>query len=77
MCCGSAGLYNLEHPDIAAKLGRRKAAAVGAIRPDLVVTGNIGCLTQIARYIDLPIHHTVELLDLAYSAPGKIGSEFQ
>ena len=77
MCCGSAGLYNLEHPDIAATLGRRKAAAVGAIRPDLVVTGNIGCLTQIARYIDLPIHHTVELLDLAYSAPGKIGSEFQ
>ena len=68
MCCGSAGLYNLEHPDIAAELGRRKAAAINALRPDLVVTGNIGCLTQIARHLELPIHHTVELLDLAYSS---------
>jgi len=72
MCCGSAGLYNLEHPETAAELGRRKAAAINTLRPDLVVTGNIGCLTQIARHLALPIHHTVELLDLAYSAPGKI-----
>jgi glycolate oxidase iron-sulfur subunit len=71
MCCGSAGLYNLEHPDTAAELGRRKATAIGAVRPDLVVTGNIGCLTQIARYANVSVHHTVELLDLAYSAPGK------
>jgi glycolate oxidase iron-sulfur subunit len=68
MCCGSAGLYNLEHPETAAALGRRKATAINALRPDLVVTGNIGCLTQMARYLDLPIHHTVELLDLAYSS---------
>ena len=68
MCCGSAGLYNLEHPETAAELGRRKAAAITPLHPDLVVTGNIGCLTQIARYLDVPIHHTMELLDLAYSS---------
>jgi glycolate oxidase iron-sulfur subunit len=72
LCCGSAGLYNLEHPDTAAELGRRKAAAIAAVHPDLVVSGNIGCLAQIARYVNLPIRHTVEVLDLAYSAPGKI-----
>jgi glycolate oxidase iron-sulfur subunit len=77
MCCGSAGLYNLEHPETAAELGRRKAAAISALRPDLVITGNIGCLTQMARYVTLPIHHTVEFLDLAYSAPGKISTGFQ
>jgi glycolate oxidase iron-sulfur subunit len=68
MCCGSAGLYNLEHPDTAATLGRRKAATIKALPADSVVTGNLGCLTQIAQYLDLPIHHTVELLDLAYSS---------
>lgn len=68
MCCGSAGLYNLEHPDTAAELGRRKAFAISALDPVMVATGNIGCLTQIERYLDLPIHHTVELLDLAYSS---------
>jgi glycolate oxidase iron-sulfur subunit len=68
MCCGSAGLYNLEHPGTAAALGRRKAAAIKALPADLVVTGNLGCLTQIAQYSDLPIHHTMELLDLAYSS---------
>jgi glycolate oxidase iron-sulfur subunit len=68
MCCGSAGLYNLEHPDTAAALGRRKAAAIQGLAADLVVTGNLGCLTQIAQHLDLPIHHTMELLDLAYSS---------
>ena len=68
MCCGSAGLYNLEHPETAAELGRRKAAAIAPLPPDLVVTGNIGCLTQIARHLDVPIQHTIELLDPAYSS---------
>jgi glycolate oxidase iron-sulfur subunit len=68
MCCGSAGLYNLEHPDTAAKLGRRKAAAIRPLAPDLVVSGNIGCLTQIEKYVKTPVQHTVELLDLAYSS---------
>ncbi|HUE84544.1 MAG TPA: heterodisulfide reductase-related iron-sulfur binding cluster [Vicinamibacterales bacterium] len=72
MCCGSAGLYNLEHPDTAAELGRRKAMAISVPDPDLVVTGNIGCLAQIARHLDVPIHHTVELIDLAYSAPVRL-----
>jgi glycolate oxidase iron-sulfur subunit len=76
MCCGSAGLYNLEHPDTAAELGRRTAAAISALRPDLVVSGNIGCLTQIETYLSIPVRHTIEVLDWAYSASGTMRQGF-
>ncbi len=71
ICCGSAGSYNIEQPEIAGKLGERKAAAVLSTGADLVVTGNIGCMTQIGTHLGrkgqpLPVMHTVELLDRAY-----------
>lgn len=68
MCCGSAGLYNLEHPETAAELGRRKAAAVRRTGASAVVSGNVGCLTQIEAYAGIPARHTMELLGMAYSA---------
>ena len=46
-CCGSAGLYNVEHPDIAAALGASKAEAIRATGAQAVAAGNIGCLVQI------------------------------
>ena len=45
------------------------------MRPDVVAAGNIGCITQIARRPDLPIVHTVELLDWAYGGPVPRGLE--
>lgn len=73
MCCGSAGLYNLEHPTVAAELGDRKAAAIRATGADLVATGNIGCMTQIETRLatsatPIPVHHTIEVLNSAYSS---------
>ena len=70
MCCGSAGLYNVEQPAAAAELGRRKAVAIAATGAQVVVTGNIGCITQIEAHLHLPIRHTIEILDSAYSAHG-------
>ncbi|MGH2544654.1 MAG: heterodisulfide reductase-related iron-sulfur binding cluster, partial [Ardenticatenaceae bacterium] len=72
-CCGSAGTYNLEHPDIAAKLGERKARDVLATGADVVASGNIGCITQLRNHLaalgaSIPVLHTVQLLDQAYSA---------
>jgi glycolate oxidase iron-sulfur subunit len=67
MCCGSAGLYNLEHPDTAAELGRRKASVIATTEATLVVTGNIGCMTQIQAHSPIPVQHTVELLASACS----------
>jgi glycolate oxidase iron-sulfur subunit len=69
LCCGSAGTYNLLQPEIAVALRDRKLANIAAIRPDLVATGNIGCITQLAPGCDVPVVHTVELLDWATGGP--------
>jgi glycolate oxidase iron-sulfur subunit len=63
LCCGSAGTYNVEHPETAAELGRRKAANLRATGADVVAAGNIGCLTQIRQYLDVPVRHTIQILD--------------
>ena len=68
-CCGSAGTYNAEHPETAAELGRRKAAAVMETKADAVATGNIGCLTQLQAHLPSdgpPVLHTMQVLDRAY-----------
>ena len=69
LCCGSAGTYNLLQPDIAARLRARKLENLRATRPDVVATGNIGCMTQLAGG-GLPVVHTVELLDWMAGGPG-------
>jgi glycolate oxidase iron-sulfur subunit len=69
MCCGSAGTYNLLQPQIAAQLGVRKVAHLEHTRPDVIATGNIGCLMQIGERTAVPVVHTVELLDWATGGP--------
>lgn len=39
----------------------------------MIATGNIGCITQIASGTEIPILHTVELLDWAYGGPKPAG----
>ncbi len=51
ICCGSAGTYNLEQPAIARELGERKARNILATGAQAVVTGNIGCMTQIGNHL--------------------------
>lgn len=63
LCCGSAGIYNLTQPDAAAQLGRRKAENLRATGADVIAAANPGCALQIAAYLDIPIHHTMTLLD--------------
>jgi glycolate oxidase iron-sulfur subunit len=69
ICCGSAGTYNLLQPEIAGELRARKVANIERVRPDLIATGNIGCMTQIGKGTAIPIVHTVELLDWATGGP--------
>lgn len=71
LCCGSAGTYNLEQPDLARQIGERKARNIMNTAAQAVVTGNIGCMTQIENHLralnhPLPIWHTVEVLAQAY-----------
>ncbi len=69
ICCGSAGTYNLLQPEIADRLRDRKLANIATTRPDIVATGNIGCITQLMSGSAVPVVHTVELLDWATGGP--------
>ncbi len=69
LCCGSAGTYNLLQPEIAGKLGARKVQELESIGPDVIATGNIGCMMQIGTGTGIPVVHTVELLDWATGGP--------
>jgi glycolate oxidase iron-sulfur subunit len=71
LCCGSAGTYNLEQPEIAATLGQRKAENILRAGSHAVAAGNIGCIVQIRNHLErlgmqMPVFHTIEILDLAY-----------
>ncbi|MEV8469008.1 glycolate oxidase subunit GlcF [Fluviibacterium sp. DFM31] len=69
LCCGSAGTYNLTQPEISGELKCRKIAAIEEKQPQLIAAGNIGCMMQIGSGTELPIVHTVELLDWATGGP--------
>ena len=70
-CCGSAGIYNIEQPEIAEQLGARKAAKVIETGASVLVTTNIGCITQIESHLrvmnnKMPVMHVMEMLDNSY-----------
>jgi glycolate oxidase iron-sulfur subunit len=69
LCCGSAGTYNLMQPEISKQLKARKVQTLEALTPDIIAAGNIGCMMQIGGGTDVPIVHTVELLDWATGGP--------
>jgi len=75
LCCGSAGTYNILQPEIASRLRDRKVANIEKTKPDLIATGNIGCMTQIGLGTGIPIVHTAELLDWVYGGPTPEGLE--
>jgi glycolate oxidase iron-sulfur subunit len=72
ICCGSAGIYNIEKPDIAKELGRKKVTNLMSTQPDAIALGNIGCMTQIQKHLETyetppPVLHTVQILAQAYA----------
>ena len=69
ICCGSAGTYNILHTGIAKQLLKQKVDNINKVKPDLISTGNIGCMMQIANGINIPIVHTVELIDWYTGGP--------
>jgi len=71
LCCGSAGLYNIEQPELARRLGQRKTQRILESGARAVAAGNIGCIVQIRSHLagrdeTLPVWHTLEVLDRAY-----------
>ena len=81
LCCGAAGSYNLTQPDMATRLGDRKAANVVTTGAKAMFTGNVGCLMQITRHLkathpEIWCAHPVDALWASYSGeiPEEIGS---
>ncbi len=74
ICCGSAGIYNIERPEIAAELGRQKVSDLLSTGAEAIATGNIGCMMQIRAHLEARpepapvVEHTMEVLDRAYSS---------
>ncbi|KAA0971870.1 glycolate oxidase subunit GlcF [Aureimonas fodinaquatilis] len=66
LCCGSAGTYNMLQSEISARLRDRKVRNIESVQPDMIATGNIGCMTQIGTGTGIPVVHTVQLLDWAF-----------
>jgi len=71
MCCGSAGIYNLRHPELADRLLERKIAHLRRTGAQVLLTGNAGCLMHLRRGVrraGLPIRvmHPIDLLALTY-----------
>ena len=72
ICCGAAGSYNLTQPEMAGRLGDRKAARVRETGAQAVLMGNVGCLMQVARHLktvapDVWVGHTIDALWASYS----------
>jgi glycolate dehydrogenase iron-sulfur subunit len=73
VCCGSAGIYNLVEPDVSDAVLERKIAHVVEAAPDVIATGNPGCLMQIGAGLlrarsRIGTVHPVELLDRSYAS---------
>ncbi len=70
-CCGSAGIYNLTHPEMAGELLKHKIEAIRESGAEIVATGNPGCQLQIeaglrAAGLDVRVAHPVTLLAETY-----------
>lgn len=71
-CCGSAGIYNIEQPEIAARLGSLKAESIQRAAPDVVLSSNIGCLTQLQAHAapGTRVMHIMQFLAAGYGSGG-------
>jgi glycolate oxidase iron-sulfur subunit len=67
LCCGSAGTYSVLQPKIAYALRDRKLGNLSEMKPEVIVSANIGCITHLQSGTATPVRHWVEVLDAALS----------
>ncbi|RMF85782.1 MAG: 4Fe-4S dicluster domain-containing protein [Nitrospinota bacterium] len=70
-CCGSAGIYNIIQPAVSLELLERKIKHLQAVNPDIIASGNPGCLLQIGRGVkqsgmSAEVVHPIDLLERSY-----------
>jgi glycolate oxidase iron-sulfur subunit len=72
-CCGSAGIYNLTHYKDSMQILNRKIKSIKQINPDVIVSGNPGCLIQLQyglqkEGLNIELLHTASFLRKVYAA---------
>jgi glycolate dehydrogenase iron-sulfur subunit len=70
-CCGAAGIYNITNPELSQRILARKIEHIRAAQPEIITTGNPGCIMQLRMgvqeaQLSMPVLHPIELLDAAY-----------
>lgn len=75
LCCGSAGVYNILQPEVAAELGQMKATNLTQTGAQVIASANIGCYVQISKHLKLqgksvPVLHPMELIDRSIRGVG-------
>jgi glycolate oxidase iron-sulfur subunit len=77
VCCGSAGIYNVVHNEMAERLLAAKMRRIDETGAELILTANPGCLLQLRAGVAQSkngrrrrVMHVVELLDEAYQGTG-------
>ena len=71
LCCGSAGIYNVVHNEMATSLLRQKMETIAATGASIIATANPGCMLQLGGGVRLfgnkqRVLHVIEVLDEAY-----------
>ena len=62
-CCGSAGTYSLLETDLSEKIRKKKIISLEAVKPDVIMTANIGCQLHLQQATDIPVKHWIEILE--------------
>ena len=72
LCCGSAGTYSVLQPELAGQLRDRKLENLMPLRPQVIVSANIGCIQHLQTGTTTPVKHWIEVLDEALHAGSKV-----
>ncbi len=70
LCCGSAGTYSVLQPELSYQLRDRKLGHLNAVKADVIVSANIGCIMHLQSGTATPVKHWVEVLDAALAPQG-------
>ena len=62
LCCGSAGTYSILQKTMAEQLRDRKVQHIESVKPDVILTANIGCLLHLQSGTRIPVKHWIEML---------------
>jgi glycolate oxidase iron-sulfur subunit len=65
LCCGSAGTYSVLQPELAHALRDRKLAQLEPLKPQAIVSANVGCIQHLQSGTALPVRHWIEVVDEA------------